>query len=500
MAIVNLKYNTFLEIIFGSSNLDYRVQKRIVTDLWDGNFEAPVDKCAQHTLRKANSQKYSIVTRFVPPYCLTVTFYKDTIGFVTVSSLDPDFQHGITDLGDGFHVTDQAVTALRQAYHDTLDLNTAKQVASMSFLSGNPRDNAAHESAINKYDLACKAGNNFKQDEIYIRVEGLAGPPAPAPGLPDPKTILKYHPTPFPGIWLNIKHRTWLLSVYWIHKFLHWMFASSKVDFQKGPAAVLNDFAYSTHNGKYARKLHIIGGELSSHLNWCRWPFALLNLNATNVGVAAVIGLFTAAKIGNTETALKIAASLLLGLFVWQIIWTYFVSTTTYENIASNDFRLRTVKQAVTLFGLDDCHLRLLLAMISPQEDIYAHGSENSYLDIAGMGVLEVTDSVPSEILYVAGYITSSLDPTEINHHSAPDSSAALAAWVPFDTHRITYSSNDKVRRFWLIDSKLHLSNSRRSSIERTEESKLVFKHDGDELNLPNKLRVYGNIANCQTA
>ncbi|KID82154.1 hypothetical protein MGU_10505 [Metarhizium guizhouense ARSEF 977] len=545
MPTVSVQYNTFLEIIFGSSNLDYRAQKRIVTDLWDENFQDTVDECARHTLWKANSQNYNIVTRFVPPYCLTVTLYKNTIGFVTVSSLDPNFQYGVTNLGGGFHVTEQAVTALGRAYYDTLALDTAKHVASTTFCSGNPRDSSAHETAINEYNKACEAGTNFKHNEIYIRVEGPAAPQPPVPGPPDPKTILQYHPTPLSGIRSKIKHRTWRLSFYLINKFLHWMFASSKVDFQKGPAAVMNDFAYKTHNGKYAKKLHIIGGELSAHLNCCGKPFALLTLNATNVGVAAVIGLLTTAKIGNTETALKIAALVLLGLFVWQTFWTYFVSTTTYKNIAFNDFRLRTVEQAVTLFGLDDCYLRLLLAIISPQEDINAHGSENSYLDVAGMGVLEVTDSMLSEILYVAGYITSSLDPVEINQppkklHAdsnqnnnpgspaetgdqeesegsaasntttykentpneleIPESSVALAAWVPFDTHRIIYSSNNKVRRFSLIDSKLHLSNSRRSSIERTGESKLVFAHDRDQLNLPTKLRIYGNIANCKAA
>lgn len=141
----------------------------------------------------------------------------------------------------------------------------------------------------------------------------------------------------------------------------------------------------------------------------------MLNLNATNAGIAVVIGLFTSAKIGNTETALIIAASVLPGLFVRQSFWASLITTTTYENIAANDFRIRTKKQATMLLGLDSSYLKLFLAMLSPLQDVFAHGGYNSYLDATGPGILEMSKPAPTEIIYLVGYITGSLDANEIS-------------------------------------------------------------------------------------
>ncbi|KAL2860833.1 uncharacterized protein BJX67DRAFT_367907 [Aspergillus lucknowensis] len=107
------------------------------------------------------------------------------------------------------------------------------------------------------------------------------------------------------------------------------------------------------------------------------------------------------------------------------------------------------------------------------------------------MGALELSGRELSDIIYIAGYITSSLDPLEIDDPNYPNESRApLAAWVPYDTHRITYSSNDVIRRFSVIDNALHLSNSRRSAIGRVAGS-LNYMHDTDQIRLPKKLRLY---------
>ena len=463
-------YNSFVKAIFRSRNLDKGIQAQIIGDLSDAAGLAPVGGNPQHLLNGAKYQNYNIVTRFIPPYCSTVTFYKDTIGFVTISRLAPDFDANVTDIGGGFFVTNGALATLAQAYLDSIDLDKARQAASHTYLEiDGPRGTAAHEAAL--------PASHW--DHGYIRLEW--------PNLDPPGTlprILRYPPHQAEGILSNICQPFPRV----LRLLFHRLCGSSKVSFQQGPAAVINDFLYKTHNGRYVNEVHIVGGELSAHLRLCGRILAFLNLNSTNAILAAIIALFTQANDG--KVGLIISGSVLLGLQLWQAIWTVLITSTTYENVVCNEFRLRTEQQAAALFGLHKWYLRLLLAMISPQEDVCVHGNNNSYLDIAGMGVLDVSGPERSEIMYLAGYITSSLDPSEIDSPGDQYSCPALAAWVPYDTHRITYSANDKVRRFWMIDNAFHLSGSRRSSIEG-QAGNLVFKHDGDALSLPKNLRIY---------
>lgn len=127
----------------------------------------------------------------------------------------------------------------------------------------------------------------------------------------------------------------------------HQLCASSKVSFQQGPAAAINDFLYKTHNGRYANEVHIVGGEFSAHLRFYGQALAFLNLTSTSAIVAAIIALFKSSNAG-----LIISGSVFLRLQVWQLIWTWLMTSSTYDNVICNEFRLRTEKQAVALFGL----------------------------------------------------------------------------------------------------------------------------------------------------
>ncbi|KAH7228486.1 uncharacterized protein BKA55DRAFT_696815 [Fusarium redolens] len=462
-----VRYNSLVETIFKSPNLDRRIQRKIIRDLSDNNnprLQSTIELNARHIICQARAQGYNVITRFVPPYCSTVTFYTTRIGFVTVSQLSPTFDSNLERVADNFDVTRGAINTLEAAYRDTLLLNGARHGASACGSISHLRDKTAHQKALN--------GSTLEYNQVYIRLEC---PPSTNPG-----PILTFNPPQQDGGVHIVQHKLRII--------FHCLFGDSKVNFRKGPAAVINDFLYKTHEGKYAKNVHLIGGELSAHLTFLGRIFACLNLNATNAGIAVIIGLFTSAKIGNENIALTLAASILLGLRIWQWLWTLLMTTTTYENIASNDLRLRTEEAAASLYALDYWYLALLLAMISPQENIYGRGTYRSWLDVAGSGILEMTGPAPPELLYFAGYITTSLDPSELDNRW--DSCAPLAAWVPYDTHRITYASNDKVRKISLIDNFLHLSSSSRASL-REHAGSLVFKHDGDEFSLPRTLRIY---------
>jgi len=68
------------------------------------------------------------------------------------------------------------------------------------------------------------------------------------------------------------------------------------------------------------------------------------------------------------------------------------------------------MEKAQALFGLNNPRdVKLLLTMLSAWKDINIHGHYNSYLNVAGMGVLEVSGPEPVALIYLAGYITSSL-------------------------------------------------------------------------------------------
>lgn len=66
--------------------------------------------------------------------------------------------------------------------------------------------------------------------------------------------------------------------------------------------------------------------------------------------------------------------------------------------------------RAGALFSLNRRELKLFLTMLSAWKDMNIHRDQNSYLDVAGQGVLEVSGEQPAAIIYRAGYITSSLN------------------------------------------------------------------------------------------
>lgn len=110
--------------------IDRQVQKSILDQLGDPQHtildepentipqEARLTTLCHILLRKAFDWKYEIVTRFIPPYCTTVTFYKRDIGFVTVSRLNASFDKDIADIGGGHWVTQAACDTIKDAFID----------------------------------------------------------------------------------------------------------------------------------------------------------------------------------------------------------------------------------------------------------------------------------------------------------------------------------------------------------------------------------------------
>jgi hypothetical protein len=319
-----------------------------------------------------------------------------------------------------------------------------------------PRDKKAHATALRKRSQLIKAKIDYDKagtlahDEIYIRLEGRSREMAP-------KTVMKYKPTgqvyetesKWPS-WYPMK-RVWQVLTEELRLLIHRLLVRSKVSFREGPAAMRNDFRYNMHNGDYTKGVRIIQGELSSCLNPFGQAIAIFNLNSTIAIASASVALFTAENKGTagiSHTGLLISGSLIVGLRFLQAIWTWLISITTYESVAKQDFRVLNMEQAATLFGLERRYLQLFLAIISLQEDIRACGVDNSYINIASSGVLEVSDKTLAQILYFAGYITSEVDPRR----------STIAAWVPFETRLITYPSNEKIRRLFMDDDYMSLS------------------------------------------
>ncbi|EXV05228.1 hypothetical protein X797_002916 [Metarhizium robertsii] len=504
----NQAYKQVIIYLFRSSNLSPKVQYQIIADLSDERLgvkeikavidpielkDTDVNKCCEKVFRKAKEKGYDVVTRFVPPYCSTVTFYSDSIGFVTVSRLGADFDPTSTRISEsnskssrdstsaadstqnpthkdqdkGYYVTTGAIKTLTAAYFDATQISQAREV-SWSGTVRDPRDKAAHERALEEYKKNVEDYNKHNprapepigRNMIYIRLE--------EDGLPvGVQTIQKCEEEEEP---LSTKSnlvafiyqacvRFCYTLMYQLRILLHKLLVTSKVDFRHGPAAVRNDFLFNTHNGKYAQRVRVVDGELSACLNRIGRAVASSNLTAFNGIVSASIALFSSATARSelNYTGLIVAGSLLITLLFWQMIWTRLITSTAYENIAFNDFRVRKVHEAAALFGMNPYYLELFLAVISPQRSIRAHGFHNSYIDISKTGVLEVSNSkaMSSEILYHAGYITTELK-----------ESSTIATWVPYDTHRIVYPSNDKVRKLSIVDGFIHLYSSRISAIE----------------------------------
>lgn len=462
---MSIQYTSFVRKLFCTGELDKDVQRDIINDLAPANHGVPnSDEPAQLTrrlLEKALDVNvgYKLVTRFVPPYCTSVIFYSPRIGFVTVSRLNCNFNSQIDPIG-AYHVTRAACETIEAAYND--------------IVSENQRSKGSHKQAL-------QLGSTWNKNTVYLRVEGEP---------PDEKCSYQPHYTsaersnvcaacgPMP------EPKQQHFRLHWVAKLFHGICMNSKVEFGKGPASVMNDILYKTHDGEYAHNVHIINGELSAHLCGLGRVAAFLNLSWTSAIIAAILALATTTTLSDS-TGKIIASAVLGGLLVFQVCWTYLFSSTNFENIASNDIRLRNIRQASTLFGLSFKQFKLLLAMVSPWKRITAHGEYNSYIDISDTGVLELTDPEPLALVYLAGYITTSLQTASNSYDTLP-----LAIWVPYDTYRVVYGSNERVRRFSYADGTYHLSGSQRSQIVR-QDGCLVLKHDSDTLSLPTDLQVY---------
>ncbi|GKZ75266.1 hypothetical protein AnigIFM50267_004130, partial [Aspergillus niger] len=149
--MANISYRLFLETIFKSPNVDLKTQLRMIEELSDE--ENDLQECTGYSRRllsKAHSKGFNNMTRFVPPYCSTVTFYKDTVGFVTVSRLGPDFDSIVTDIGCGCFVSNGAIKTIEQAYADIVDLNRVKRAAQNGGYIGYTRDKTAHKNALGR--------------------------------------------------------------------------------------------------------------------------------------------------------------------------------------------------------------------------------------------------------------------------------------------------------------------------------------------------------------
>lgn len=474
--------------------IDRQVQKSIIRKLGDSQNTTPTTvKILSNTLlQKAFDSEYQIVTRFIPPYCTTVTFYNKDIGFVTVSRLNASFDHGIVNIGDGHWVTQAACDTIEDAYIDLINERSRHRQR---------HENAMHE-ALENSKIPEK---RWRKGQFYIRLEGQKDVS---------KTFLLHTDSnqataryqmeldPLQTWYSVILNAIFSLVAYLLHLLLfknvanifHWLFFKSSVRLEHGPACVLNDIFYNTHGGKFARNVHIISKELSAQLSATGTIVAFFNLNWVNAILAAIVALVTTVTVNNKTG--KIAASAVLGgLVLLQAVWTFWISSTSYENIISGDIRLRSSRQAASLFGLNVGDLKLLLAIVSPWSEINAHGDYNSYVDISETGVLDVFGPDLSPVLYLAGYITSSFSFPEGPGISQDTSPMPVAVWVPYDTHRISFGSNDVVRKLSLIDNAFHLSGSKRSSITRTSDATLVVKHDSDEVDLPEHLEIYPGYA-----
>jgi hypothetical protein len=101
------------------------------------------------------------------------------------------------------------------------------------------------------------------------------------------------------------------------------------------------------------------------------------------------------------------------------------------------------------------------------------------------MGPLSIDNKEAIDIIYVAGYITTNMiDPIRI----------PLAVWVPYDTHRLVYGSNDCVRQLATIDGQYHLSKSWRSAIKFDhQKGTIIVRHDTDSVLAPKDLLIIGD-------
>lgn len=284
LSMATLTYDTFIDTIFSVNALSRQIQHRIETDLRDPPYDETEESSsisyAKTLLGKALLKGYSIMSRFMPPYYATVTFYKDTVGFVIVSRLGPDFDESVTEIKILDHkrnkhkfksVSVGAVDTIVQAYSNIKKSKNSKKIANKrGGQIKDVRNKEAHETALKYRDKNCHRNSlkGFSNNEMFIRLERVRAEKHPVPRI---KYIPNYRSV---GTHSNVHFYIWQpcvrvgrLFIEQLRLLAHPLFFSSNIDFQKGPAAVRNNYLYETHNGSYAGKVSVIEGELSSRLN-----------------------------------------------------------------------------------------------------------------------------------------------------------------------------------------------------------------------------------------
>jgi len=212
----------------------------------------------------------------------------------------------------GIDFTKGACDTLEQAYYHTLrGIHLT-------------RNRAAHEAAA----LMAAAAGGWPGNQVYIRLESPTQPrPPPFIQIYDEESReaardyiepLRRHQTiicPF-DCYLRRKIPHLLRKiVQLLRRIFHKLFVASNVSFTQGPATVMNDLIYNTHEGKYANMVLIIRGQLSAQLTFWGKIFAFLNLNWIIALIAAAVALPTAAWISD-KTSKIIAGAIAVALLL----------------------------------------------------------------------------------------------------------------------------------------------------------------------------------------
>lgn len=458
-------FDEYVDTIFKSAALDRTARQIITRDLKEAaqSLSVTLENCEKLVLA-AKIKKYSIITRFTPPYSTTVTLYNPTTGFITLSRLDVDFDENTKVLVSGYdhmEITKGALAAIDGIFEE---------------LSSQPK--MRHGMRGIDHNILSQQKRNHLKD-VFIRNELHPLTQTHTYRLENLKIGARTDSFEL----FSLFRDAWWKFLYRIAIMINIVIGGSRLSFDQGPAAVMNDFLYGTHGGQYARNVHVIDGELSAHLNPLGLALAWCTISYVNIIITAVVASATA--FFYNEDAWQLVAFIVgLSLAVYQASWNFFVANTTVKIITANDFRVRYSRQATILFRMSEIELKVFLTMASPWHKIKAHGNNNSYVDIRDTGVLSIEHEMPIDILYLAGYLTTSM--------AEPDR-IPLAVLVPYDTHRLVYGSNGKVRQLSTIDGKYHLSKSHRSQLQydtEAEDARMVIKHDSDWLLPPSELTV----------
>lgn len=462
-----VEFPRYLDVLLQTDELDFRIRNKVKDDLINGAWDLhPQQRPAEKVLIAAFNRKYQIVTRFFPPYCSTVTLYKDTIGFVTFSRLCDTFDETPVNLEDK-NEHQSILFATRGALEvlDSIYTEFEKQ---------------PHKRRTREQHLILHDRHHEKPRPMFIRNEENSVAQTQHFELTRVDETAAESDFSFKG---SLK-RLWKRCLFRLALLANYLISRSRISFDQGPATIMNDYLNDTHKGRYARNIRIIDGQISVQLTLFGRALAVMNLYWVNAVVTAAVTLGTV----NTENAQsllpRIALPVLLGLQLYQWLWTIAVAPSDFESIFANDFRLRHKSEAGVLLGLSLKEFKTFLAMVSPHVNIKGHGHDNSYVNFSSTGGLEVNGSIPIDVLYLAGYITTNM---------SEEQRLPIAACVKYDTYTPVYGTIDPIRRLSKNESRYHLSGSRRTNICYDEsQGKMILKHDNYNVKLPHRISIVG--------